>query len=216
MIMRVVIDIEATGLLNSSSIDYSTIPYKLKSTFKVHCIVVKDIDTGEFYKFYEETLKDFPEFSERFTLMILHNGISYDLRVLQLYYGLDYKITSTEDWFNARKITIVDTLVLSKLLNPDRGGHSLKWWGSELKFSKGNITTDEDGEDIPDVWEEFSLPMLEYCERDVELTHKVYDALTVEAFGADWREAHRLEKFVAYYINLYSHYGFKFDRDIKN
>jgi hypothetical protein len=212
--MRAVIDIESTGLLNTSSIDYTKIPYKLKPTFKIHCIVVKDIDSGAFFKFYADSLEDFVEFSKCFTTLILHNGINYDLRVLQLYFGLDYKITSRADYFDGREVTIIDSLILSKLLNPDRGGHSLKWWGNKLGFLKGNITVDEEGEDIPEVWDEFSLLMLEYCVRDVELTHKVYDYLTAEAFGSDWRQAHRLEKFVAYYISLYSHYGFKFDSNL--
>lgn len=33
-------DIEGTGLLNSSSIDYTKVPYKLKDSFKLHSIVV--------------------------------------------------------------------------------------------------------------------------------------------------------------------------------
>ena len=42
---EIVWDIEATNLLNSDSIDYTAVPYKLKDNFKIHCIVVS-VETG--------------------------------------------------------------------------------------------------------------------------------------------------------------------------
>src|SRR5690554_530219 len=45
----VVWDIEANNLLNSESIDYTSIPYKLKDSFKVHCIVVSVLIGGKEY-----------------------------------------------------------------------------------------------------------------------------------------------------------------------
>lgn len=42
-------DIEATNLLNSESIDYTAIPYKLKDSFKIHCIVVDVVVGGKEY-----------------------------------------------------------------------------------------------------------------------------------------------------------------------
>ena len=48
-------DIEATNLLNSESIDYTAIPYKLKDSFKIHCIVVGVVvgDKGYMYGFHD-------------------------------------------------------------------------------------------------------------------------------------------------------------------
>ena len=40
-------DIESTGLLNSSSIDYTSVPYKLKDSFGIHCIVVSVVMNGK-------------------------------------------------------------------------------------------------------------------------------------------------------------------------
>lgn len=42
-------DIESTGLLNSSSIDYTSVPYKLKDSFGIHCIVVSVVMNGKEY-----------------------------------------------------------------------------------------------------------------------------------------------------------------------
>ena len=52
---NVVWDIEANNLLNSESIDYLSVPYRLKDTFKIHCIVC-DVVIGSkrfIYAFYD-------------------------------------------------------------------------------------------------------------------------------------------------------------------
>lgn len=48
-------DIESNNLLNSESIDYSVVPYKLRDSFKLHCIVVDLIVDGKnyLYAFYD-------------------------------------------------------------------------------------------------------------------------------------------------------------------
>ena len=45
-------DIEASGLLDDSTIDYTTIPYKLKPSFKLHVIAVEEWDTGRILCFH--------------------------------------------------------------------------------------------------------------------------------------------------------------------
>lgn len=52
---HVVFDKETNNLLNQNSIDYTSVPYKLKPTFKVHCIVA-DVQIGRknyLYAFYD-------------------------------------------------------------------------------------------------------------------------------------------------------------------
>lgn len=39
--LKITFDIEANNLLNGDSIDYTVVPYKLKESFKIHCIVVE-------------------------------------------------------------------------------------------------------------------------------------------------------------------------------
>lgn len=46
-------DIEASNLLDGSSIDYTSSPYKLKESFKLHCIVVVDKITRDVLAFYD-------------------------------------------------------------------------------------------------------------------------------------------------------------------
>lgn len=46
-------DIEATGLLGNSTIDYTSSPYSLKPNFDIHCVVVQSVDDGSIIAFYD-------------------------------------------------------------------------------------------------------------------------------------------------------------------
>lgn len=219
--MRVVFDIETTGFVDHTSVDYTASPYKLLDTFKVHCIAVKDIDTGEIYTFSEDKCySEFPEFSKRFTMLIGANIVNFDLLVLKLALGLDYKIDDV-DMFDGRPCIIYDTMIASKVLNPDRyGGHSIEAWGKTLGLEKidwrakaiecGYITKDS-----PPCAEfaQYSPEMLEYNIRDVEVNHKVYNALLKEWGDWPWQDAFKLEQKVAEIITRQSHRGFWFDKE---
>ena len=86
-----------------------------------------------------------------------HNLIGYDLPVLERLWGV-----------SVASERIVDTLVLSRLFDPSKsGGHSLRNWGNELGFPKGDH----------DDWSRLSEEMIEYCKRDVEVTQAVHESL---------------------------------------
>jgi len=204
--MEVILDAEATGLLTHESLNYNVLPYKLKNTFKVHCIVVKELK-GMIYKFTPANLGDFPSLCKKFTKIIGHNIIDYDLLVLELHFGIKFDVDPFT--LDGRSIQICDTLVLSKLLNPDRlGGHGLEAWGNRLSFYKGDFGKLND-------WSTFSQAMLDYCEQDVNLNHKVYDHLIIQEWrNWDWEAAFELEQICRHYITIQSHFGFVFDRDL--
>lgn len=219
--MRIVFDIEANNLLNHESVDYTSIPYKLKEEYKVHCIVAKDIDTGEVYAFYEGEdirfedieykrfgLGDWKEFLKGVTQVVGHNIIDYDLPVVELYFGIQYEIGP--DMLDGRSVRIDDTLVLSKLLNPDRfGGHSLESWGRRVGLDKIKF-----GDGSEEQWETFTPEMLRYCIRDVEVNTRTLDALRKEWGNWKWNDAYQLEKKVAEVIFRQKHFGFKFDVEL--
>lgn len=219
--MRVVFDIESTGFLDHTSIDYTASPYKLLPTYKLHCIAAKDIDTGEIYTFAEgECYSKFPEWSKQVTMLIGHNIINFDLLVLKLALGLNYTIGDV-DTFDGRPVEIFDTLVCSKVLNPDRyGGHGIEHWGKTLGLEKidwrskavelGLITKDDSA---GAEFRTYCPEMLEYNIRDVEVNHKVYTALLKEWGDWDWTNAFKLEQAVAEIITRQQHRGFWFDKD---
>jgi len=138
--MRCVVDIETDGLVDDVK--------------AVHCIVAKDISTNKVYTFKEdECYNKFPEFSKTIDNYIMHNGVSFDARILNK--------------FNIATITptkVTDTLLLSQLLYPElEGGHSLEAWGERFNSPKKKY---ED-------FKTYSSEMLEYCKQDVEITHKL-------------------------------------------
>tara|TARA_X000001036_G_scaffold440103_1_gene494460 strand:- start:4596 stop:6173 length:1578 start_codon:yes stop_codon:yes gene_type:complete len=95
-----------------------------------------------------------------------HNLIGYDLPVLNRLWGL-----------SVASERIIDTLVLSRLADPSKsGGHSLRNWGNELGFPKGDHND----------WTCLSADMIKYCIRDVELTEAVHQKLTkdMECFSS--------------------------------
>src|SRR5690554_3142344 len=128
--MRIVFDIETTGL-SQDILDYSSFPLRPKQDQSIHCLVAKDLDTGEIIKLYGDSLAEVPSLFEKVTELVGHNIISYDLLMLEVFYGIKFTPTS----INGRPVKITDTLVWSRLLNPDRPrGHSLDEWGKTLNF----------------------------------------------------------------------------------
>lgn len=164
-------------------------------------------------KYTRKYLKDFPgwvkENAENSTV-IAHNQINFDLLTCKLYYGMPY--TVEEDTWCGMPVEFVDTLVLSKALNPDRfGGHSL-----DNLSSKTGVRKIEFRKDMPadERFKYFGADMLYYNIYDCLSNLEVYNMLNKEAEGWDWSDAISLEKSVAEIITRQSHRGFLFDKDL--
>lgn len=85
-------DIEATGFLDESNVDYMASPWKLKDHFKIHCIALEDINTGEEFEFVQgDIYKKFKTFlkQKKVTKLIAHHQIGYDLPVVKAALGID-------------------------------------------------------------------------------------------------------------------------------
>ena len=69
------------------------------------------------------------------------------------------------------KCRITDTLVMSRLANPQRTAHSLAYWGEQLGYPKGDYSD----------WTQYTPEMLVYCKQDVDVNEQVYNALLTRA-----------------------------------
>lgn len=154
---------------------------------KIWCIVTKDLQTGAINTFHPSKEgdhfhtdgfgKEFKEFIKDYDHFVGHNFWGAEAPVLFKNLGITFKTSQ-----------VTDTLVLSRLFRPISprnelfgtfktrgwdnrlGGHSLKSWGSRLKFPKGEF----------DDFSQYTDEMLKYCIQDVELGTLVYEVLMKE------------------------------------
>ena len=159
-----VIDIETDGLLDTMT--------------TVHCAVAKDYKTGEVHTFGPTEITKFLELIDG-EVVIGHNIINFDLPALHKWCVL----TGNLLMFPLVQMEI-DTLVLSRLLNPDRerpeglpqkvGPNSLQAWGYRVGIYKGDYGNQEAA------FDQYNEDMLAYCRQDVEVTEQVYKHLLKE------------------------------------
>ena len=179
-------DLEANGFLQQAT--------------HVHCGVIK-VKGGESRKFRPNQVKEMLEYMETFDVLIAHNGIGYDFPLLKKLYGWEFK---------GKK---VDTLVMSRLLNPKRilpfhcpnrkcGPHSIEAWG--WRVGRGKPEHND--------WENFSEEMLHRCSEDTEILELVYDALMEEAKGGTWRNAFLLSFELFENLQKQEEYGWLVDQ----
>lgn len=140
--MKVVIDIEAN---------------RLKNPDKIWLIICKDIDTGEYHTFRkisdsEEERHRFSTFWNAVSLCIGHNWCGYDWPVL---HGLFPELAEKD---------CIDTLIVSKIVDYPRQGHSVEDYGNEFGLPKGDFSD----------WSRYSQEMEDYCRRDVDITERIY------------------------------------------
>ena len=172
--MQLVFDIETDGLNPSV----------------IWCLVAQD-ELGKFYHFYEDTLDEGIKFLQKADRLIGHNILGYDIPVIKKLTGVDL--------YHSDKI--IDTLVLSRLLNPTReGGHSIAKWGYKLGLPK---------KDSPE-WSAFTQEMLSYCERDVDINYKLFNYLKKESLGFS-KECIKLEHKVTHILEQQKQNGFLFN-----
>lgn len=187
MIVRpLVFDIEANGLLDTVSV--------------IHCAVFRDLEGKKVKVFDPSDIHLLPEFLNQCPVLIGHNIISYDFPAIEKVLGFTYK---------GKK---VDTLIMSRLLNPklllpphalDRraGPHSLYAWGVRLGVDK------PDHED----WENYSPEMLHRCSEDVKINVKLYHRLMEESKAYNWMPAFKMSFTLFELLQKQEEYGWKVD-----
>lgn len=143
--MQCVIDIECNALVNPD---------------KIWVIVCKDISNNKYYIFRNilddiDEYQRFVDFAKGVSVWIGHNYLNYDGVVLAKHVpGVDFLSTNN----------VLDTLILSKLIDYPRQGHSIEDYGLEFGIPKGDFND----------WSKYSIDMETYCIRDVDICHRIY------------------------------------------
>lgn len=179
----------------------------------IRCIVCRDIDSGEVFKFrpktphgtHEDFKDEFLKFAEEVCLWVGHNLLCFDRPHINRLFGVE--VMKLEE--------CLDTLVLSRLFRPsvstknekDRynraNGHSLAAWGNYLGFPKTDFHD----------WEKFSETMLEYCTNDTLVCLKIYEYLMQKEREGFSDESIRLEHDVANMLYIQEQNGFYLDKE---
>ncbi len=134
--------------------------------FEVHtcwCIWVFDVDSEDRIGFRPHQMEEAVRFLNNCNVLIGHNIVDYDIPVMRKLF---------EDF---DPMHLFDTLVLSRMLAPDRFSHSLKSYGKQLDNAKGDYGEQEEA------WDKFSEDMYWYCFQDVNLNKDVYYKLCKQA-----------------------------------
>jgi len=144
----------------------------------IWCIVCKELggETTVFTKdgeFGYEPLEKFKEYVKDVDLWVAHNGLSFDVPVVNRLLNA-----------NIEESRVVDTFVVSRLVNySSYSTHSLDELGVRLGFRKIKFND----------WSQLTQEMIDYCIQDVEVNERVYDHYKRFIWDEEWSDAMRLE-----------------------
>lgn len=165
----------------------------LMAATQIWIVCALDAETGA--KFEIRDAKTLQKLVDTYDRLVGHNALSYDFPVLNKLWGIKYDHDK-----------IRDTLIISRLIRPDlAGGHSLKAWGQRLGFPKGDHSD----------FSKLSQEMIEYCHKDVQITHKLYKELNRQLFdlsGVRPKDCLRLEHDFANAMSHQVRSGFRLDK----
>ena len=175
----VIFDLESDGLLDAVT--------------KVHCLQIGDADGDDAVVYCERG--GFPSIAEGIARLraadrvVGHHLIGYDFPVMERFYP-----------GSLRRDQIYDTLVATRLLNPEERTNTLASWGERLGVAKGSFSGP---------WDVLTDEMIDYARNDVVVTRALYQHCRAKLEG--WGESVALEHEVAWAINAQEVSGFGFD-----
>lgn len=189
MVKVYVFDLESNGLLDEAT--------------RVHCGVVSPLGSDTYFEYRPHQIDELLEKLNEADVLIGHNIIGFDIPLLRKLYGFEYKGK------------LVDSLIMSRLHNPDRKPpfgaknpkeaakpHGLYAWGVRVGVDKPEY----------EAWEEFDEDMLHRCREDVRINVLTFQALMDEIKGQNWRNAHLLTFELFKNLHEQEQYGWLMDR----
>jgi DNA polymerase I len=185
-VLKLVIDLETNSLSNPT---------------QIWCAVCRDIDTGDTHIFRrvtqnEDTKRQLVDLLTRCTVLIGHNLCGYDLPVCHSLLPDTRTISCTT----------YDTLIISKLVDYSRPGHSVEDYGREFGLEKGKFND----------FSKYSPEMEQYCIRDVDITERIYRKYLRYINNVERARSIRLEHDFQLVCNKLEKDGFAFNKEKAN
>ena len=209
-------DLETDGLLDTVT--------------KIHCLVLRELPTSHVTRWTDEPaegrdgtileglqlMQDLHEGPAGFHIGG-HNTINYDHAVIEkLYPGrftfdksrcFDTLVMARLVWSHIKEID-AGLMKKGKLPGALFGRHSLEAWGVRLGLLKGDFGKKEKAEEGTDVWAVFTQEMLDYCDRDTEVTAKLLERILTADYSA---QAITLEHKIQWVMSQMMRNGFPFN-----
>ena len=189
---------------------------------KIHCLVLRDMDTGELVASCADQ-PGYPPIREGLRLLseaeriYAHNGLGFDIPAIQkVYPGWTYTGRLMDTLIIARMrwahIKDTDFALVRQGKLPGRlvGWHSLEAWGHRMGLHKGEYTTWCKDAGIENPWSDWRREMQEYCEQDTEVTRML--AQRIHAAGVSDESVETELKLHSYLLQQESN-GWPFDVD---
>lgn len=179
--MKLVIDIESNSL---------------SSPTQLWVVVCRDIETKNTYIFREVTKnegtrRELIDLLHKATELIGHNLVGYDIPMLH------HLLPD----LGALGATTYDTLIISKLVDYSRPGHSVEDYGREFGLEKGKFND----------FSKYTPEMEAYCIRDVDITERIYRKYHRYIHSAERQKSIRLEHDFQLVCNKLEKDGFAFN-----
>tara|TARA_R100000951_G_scaffold60050_1_gene50474 strand:- start:454 stop:2328 length:1875 start_codon:yes stop_codon:yes gene_type:complete len=175
----------------------------------VHCLSIYEPMNAKMVTYHGDGIQNGLRELAKADRICGHNVIGFDLPALSKLYG-----------FAPPLIRILDTMVMAKCIVADVrnddflrkdfdkslvGSHSLKAWGKRMSKLTKLTYGEEDG-----AFDSYNDEMRKYCERDVVVTHLLFDYLMKKEPSG---EMLALEHWFAFLMRLQEKKGFAFDID---
>jgi DNA polymerase-1 len=176
----VIFDLESDGLLDSIS--------------TVHTLQIGDAD-GTDAVVYTDQRRECPSMAEGLARLraadrvVGHHLLGYDFPVMERFFP-----------GTLRREQLYDTLVATRLLNPEERTNTLASWGERLGVAKG---------EFKGPWDTLTDEMITYAAQDIVVTRALYHHVQPQLEG--WGESVQLEHDVAWAIHLQEQNGFAFN-----
>jgi DNA polymerase I len=186
---RRIFDIESNGLLDTVT--------------KIHCICIKDPDTGKRRLYGPTEIDKALKVLSEADVLIGHNILAYDLPAIKkIKKGFTYRGKVFDTMIAARLIwSDIKPLDFNRKGFPKKliGKHSLEAWGNRLGEYKG---------DFKGPWDIYVPDMGTYCEQDIEVTDALLKLIEKQKYS---EEALQLEHDFAAIIVKQEIHGFHFN-----